>query len=119
MTSPKADICRTSRDVSYAHKKKSSAASAGEKPRHRGWVRTFAVIVTDAIELIAEIHDRKPVILTRGDYLHWLSDELDPRRDLMRPFRPKPTWIWPISTRVDKPENDDPSMVEPIEISAA
>lgn len=85
----------------------------------RGWVRTFAVIVTDAIELIAEIHDRKPVILTRGDYLHWLSDELDPRRDLMRPFRPKPTWIWPISTRVDKPENDDPSMVEPIEISAA
>jgi len=23
--------------------------------------------------------------------------------------------IWPISTRVNKPENDDPSIIEPIE----
>jgi hypothetical protein len=27
--------------------------------------------------------------------------------------------MWPISTRVNKPENDDPSIVEPIELSAA
>jgi putative SOS response-associated peptidase YedK len=27
--------------------------------------------------------------------------------------------VWPISTRVNKPENDDPSIVEPIELSAA
>jgi hypothetical protein len=26
--------------------------------------------------------------------------------------------MWPISTRVNKPENDDPSIVEPIEVSA-
>jgi hypothetical protein len=24
--------------------------------------------------------------------------------------------MWPISTRVNKPENDDPSIVEPIEL---
>jgi len=24
---------------------------------------------------------------------------------------------WPISTRVNKPENDDPSIVEPIELA--
>jgi hypothetical protein len=30
-------------------------------------------------------------------------------------------WIkmWPISTRVSKPENDDPSIVEPIELRAS
>jgi hypothetical protein len=27
--------------------------------------------------------------------------------------------MWPISTRVNKPENDDLSIVEPIELSAA
>jgi putative SOS response-associated peptidase YedK len=26
-----------------------------------------------------------------------------------------PMRMWPISTRVNKPENDDPSIVEPIE----
>jgi hypothetical protein len=25
--------------------------------------------------------------------------------------------MWPISTRVNKPENDDPSIIEPIELS--
>jgi hypothetical protein len=27
--------------------------------------------------------------------------------------------MWPISTRVNKPENDDASIVEPIEVAAA
>jgi putative SOS response-associated peptidase YedK len=37
----------------------------------------------------------------------------------MRPFPAEPMWMWPISTRVNKPENDDPSIVEPVELSAA
>jgi putative SOS response-associated peptidase YedK len=48
----------------------------------------------------------------------WLGDEPD-RRELMRPFPAGPMLMWPISTRVNKPENDDPSIVEPIELSAA
>jgi putative SOS response-associated peptidase YedK len=32
-----------------------------------------------------------------------------------RPFPAEPMRMWPISTRVNKPENDDPSIVEPIE----
>ena len=27
--------------------------------------------------------------------------------------------MWPISTRVNKPEGDDPSIIEPVELSAA
>jgi hypothetical protein len=27
--------------------------------------------------------------------------------------------MWPISTRVNKPENDDPSIVEPIELTTS
>jgi putative SOS response-associated peptidase YedK len=87
-------------------------------PTSGEWVRTFAIITTDANELVAEIHDRMPLILAPADYVRWLSDELDPG-DLMRPFPAKPMRMWPISTRVNKPENDDPSIVEPIEVSAA
>src|ERR1019366_8519149 len=67
---------------------------------------------TDANELVAEIHDRMPLIVAPGDYARWLSDEPDPR-DLMRPFPSEPMRMWPISTRVNKPENYDPSIVEP------
>jgi putative SOS response-associated peptidase YedK len=30
------------------------------------WVRTFAIITTEANELVAEIHDRMPLILSPG-----------------------------------------------------
>jgi hypothetical protein len=38
--------------------------------------------------------------------------------DLMRPFPSEPMRTWPISTRVNKPENDDPSIVEPVELAS-
>ena len=73
------------------------------------------VITTDANELVAEIHDRMPAILAPGDHTRRLSDAPDPR-DLMRPFPAGLMRIWPISTRVNKPENDDASIVEPIKL---
>ena len=51
-----------------------------------------------------------------GDYARWLGEEPDPR-DLMRPSPADLMRMWPISTRVNKPENDDPSVVEPIELA--
>jgi putative SOS response-associated peptidase YedK len=78
------------------------------------WIRTFAIITTESNELVADIHNRMPVILTPADYARWLGEEPDPR-DLMRPFPAELTTMWPISTRVNKPENDDPSIVEPVE----
>jgi putative SOS response-associated peptidase YedK len=75
------------------------------------------VITTDANEMVADIHDRMPVILAPGDYARWLSDEPD-SRDLMRVFPASLMRMWPISTRVNKPENDDPSIVEPVELTS-
>jgi putative SOS response-associated peptidase YedK len=80
------------------------------------WIRTFAIITTDANELVAGIHDGMPVILAPSDYARWLGEEPDPR-DLMRPFPAGLIRMWPISTRVNKPENDDPSIVAPIELA--
>ena len=40
----------------------------GSAPTSGEWVRTFAIITTDANELVAEIHDRMPLILAPTDY---------------------------------------------------
>ena len=88
-----------------------------KEPASGEWLRTFAIITTDANELVANIHDRMPVILAPSDYVRWLSDEPDPR-GLMRQFPADLMRMWPISTRVNKPENDDPSILEPIELPA-
>ena len=81
-------------------------------------IRTFAIITTDANELAAEIHDRMPLIIAPADCERWLSDEPDPH-DLKRPYPAEPMRMWPISTRINKPENDDPSILKSIKLSAA
>ena len=86
-----------------------------KEPVSGEWIRTFAVITTDANEVVAEIHDRMPVILPPSGYVRWLGEEEDPR-ELMRPFPSETMRMWPISTRVNKPENDDPSILDEIEL---
>ena len=77
-------------------------------------VRTFCVITTTANELLAEIHNRMPVILPREAYARWLANiEPDPR-DLLVPFPAAEMRMWPISTRVNKPENDDADVLTPL-----
>jgi putative SOS response-associated peptidase YedK len=62
-------------------------------------VRTFAIITTDANELVADIHDRMPAILAPNDCARWLGEEPDPS-DLMQPYPAELMRMWPISTRV-------------------
>ena len=85
-----------------------------KEPATGDWIRTFAVMTTDANEKVADIHDRMPAILAPGDYDRWLSAEPDPR-DLLRPYPADLMRMWPISTRVNKPENDDGSIIEAID----
>jgi putative SOS response-associated peptidase YedK len=75
-------------------------------------VRTFAVLTTSANELMSEIHDRMPVIIPPESYDHWLGT-LDPDpRGLLTPFPSGLMTAWPISTRVNKAENDDETVLE-------
>jgi putative SOS response-associated peptidase YedK len=70
------------------------------------WMRTFAVITCPANELVTEIHDRMPLIIPPESADRWLGT-LDPNPiDLLAPYpAPLPT-MWPISTRVNKPDDD-------------
>src|SRR5215213_10386019 len=42
-------------------------------PETGEWVRTFTIITTDANELVAELHDRMPVIIAPDDRERWLK----------------------------------------------
>ena len=78
-------------------------------------VRTFCIVTTDANDLVADIHDRMPVILPPEAYERWLANiEPDPR-DLLVSFPAEQMMMWPISTRVNKPDNDDPSILDLME----
>ena len=50
-----------------------------KEPGSGEWIRTFAVITTDANELVADIHDHMPLILPPCLHMSWLSEEPDPR----------------------------------------
>ena len=83
------------------------------RPGTDEWVRTFAVITCPANDLMVELHDRMPVILPREAYDRWLAGiEPDPR-DLLVPYPSEPMTMWPISTRVNKPDNDDAAILDP------
>lgn len=77
------------------------------------WLRTFAIVTTSANELVGKIHDRMPVIVAEKDFLRWLGAEPE-ANELLHPFDPEQMTMWPISTRVNSPRNDDESIIAPL-----
>lgn len=71
--------------------------------------RTFAILTCAPNSMMAQIHDRMPVILHPADYQRWLSDEPDPE-DLLRPFQAELMTMWPINPIKSK----GPEVLEPL-----
>jgi len=84
-----------------------------KSPRTGEWVRTFCIITTPANVMVSRIHPRMPLILAPADFDRWLGSERDPA-DLLRSYPSADMRMWPVSTRVNSPDNDDSSILEPI-----
>ena len=80
-------------------------------PNTGEWERTFVIIAVLSNKLVGQIHDRMPAILEPAGYDRWLGHEPDPH-DLLITYPSEPITMWPISTRVNAPENDDPSLLD-------
>ena len=81
-----------------------------------GEIDTAANVTTDANGTLSAVHDRMPVILSPDTIGAWL-DVRDERADVMGLVRPCPDdWLdmVPVSSRVNKVENDDPGLMEPL-----
>lgn len=77
-------------------------------------VHSCTIVTTEPNALAARFHDRMPAILDPSAYAAWL----DPKSpDPHRPLTPCPDdWLdaYPVSTRVNTPQNDDPELIEPL-----
>ncbi|WP_247729972.1 SOS response-associated peptidase [Halovivax limisalsi] len=78
-----------------------------------GPCETVTIVTMAPNELVAELHDRMPAILSPGAERRWLRAE-DPTADL-EPHPAESMTAYPVSTAVNSPAADDPSLVEPVD----
>ena len=78
---------------------------------------TCTIITTDANETLRPIHDRMPVIVARESHARWLDPASTDVADLLAPWTGAALRVYPVSTRVNRPENDDADVREPIQAS--
>lgn len=79
-------------------------------------IRSCTIITTEANDLMNEIHPRMPVILPPEDYGLWLDpdfEEKEPLTSLLKPYPADEMEAYPVSRRVNKPSNNEPSVLEP------
>jgi putative SOS response-associated peptidase YedK len=76
---------------------------------------TVTVVTTEPNAVVEPLHHRMAVVLDPDEEDVWLSDA-DPtiHRDLLDPSPAEQWRSYPVSTRVNDPANDDPSVVEEV-----
>lgn len=79
-------------------------------------VLSCAIITTRANSLVAEIHDRMPVIIPAAAYDDWLDPEIDAHEALalLEPYPADAMDAYPVSTHVNRPANNDERCVQPL-----
>ena len=83
---------------------------AGELPE------TYCVLTTEPNELVAKVHNRMPVILTRETMPRWIGDQpLPPEelKDLFRPLEASRMASRPVSRYMSNSRNEGPQCLEP------
>lgn len=80
-----------------------------------GTMHTFTILTTEPNPLMAEIHNRMPVIIRPEDYGRWLDpvlidvSELQP---MIGPFPERLMEAYPVSKKVNNPANDTPECLD-------
>ncbi len=80
-------------------------------------IRSCSIITTDANDLMKEIHHRMPIILPPENYGAWLDPGFDEKEalttSLLKPYPSDAMEAYMVSRRVNRPSNNEPSVVEP------
>ncbi|AEL27033.1 SOS response-associated peptidase [Cyclobacterium marinum] len=77
---------------------------------------SYSIITTAPNKLMAKIHDRMPVILTREEEKMWLEPDQNPK-DLLKLLNAYPAdamKAYEISSKVNKPTNNYPEILDPV-----
>lgn len=83
-----------------------------------GIVQSCAILTTEPNSLLAEMHDRMPVIIRRVDYKQWLNPRtpLDQVLSLLKPYDSAAMSKYPVSTLLNNSQNESPAAAELIEL---
>lgn len=82
-------------------------------------LESVAIVTTNANEALKIIHPRMPVILDEDDFEAWLDTEATEPDAATTFLKPAPDDLLvadPVSRDVNKVSNNDPSLIEPVEI---
>lgn len=82
-------------------------------------ILSCAVITMPANELMREIHNAKqrmPAILQREHIEPWLSGTPEQARAVLTPYASDEMLAWPVSARVNTPRNNDPFLIQRIDV---
>jgi putative SOS response-associated peptidase YedK len=85
------------------------------------WLRSCAIVTTEANDKLAVIHERMPVVLPEDAWSEWLDPENDDTAALQHLLVPAPSEdfvAYPISTLVNKPENQGSELLVPVDPGA-
>ena len=76
-------------------------------------VFSFTVITQPPNEVMKDIHDRMPAILTKEQEELWLSDDIPPQElvDMIQPYPDDQTIAYPVSSRVNNVRNNDAEII--------
>jgi putative SOS response-associated peptidase YedK len=77
-------------------------------------VESCTIVTVDANALVAELHDRMPLILAPDDYAAWLAAET-PEAALPRAGAAEDMLAYPVSPLVSNAKNDVPACLVPID----
>jgi len=75
---------------------------------------TFAVITCPPNELVAEIHNRMPVVLDPAAYETWLQGSPEAAATLLKPCPSADLTAYRVSDRVGNVRNDTPDVADPL-----
>jgi putative SOS response-associated peptidase YedK len=84
-------------------------------------IESCTILTTPANELVARLHDRMPLMLDRDDYERWLDPDVkdpDALAPLLRPYPAEQMVAIPVSPRLNSPQVDDPTLIEPMDPGA-
>jgi len=79
---------------------------------------SFTIITLPASPLMAEIHNtklRQPALLSAQGCRTWLGGTAEQGRALLQPYPDDLIVAWPVSKRVNSPQNNDEKLIEPVE----
>jgi len=80
-------------------------------------IQSCTILTTTPNILLADIHDRMPVIVTPDKYDLWLNPEVedfDAVREILKPYDSRLMRHYPVNQRVNSVQNDDADCAAPI-----